>query len=100
MAHDNRQYAQMLQACKALSGAVKAAETFSPIPDAAMQKMYVKSLASFKSGAAECMADITQSQDGPEDVVTHVDSSGLQQAISHLSLGVTDLYIATNVLRG
>ena len=64
-----------------------------------MQKMYAKSLTAFKMGAADCVAGITQHPEGVEDTVTNVNHAEINKAVSELSLGMNDLYIATEVLR-
>jgi hypothetical protein len=99
MAHAARQYPEMLQYCNALAGAVQTAEADSPIPDTAMQKMYAASLNAFKQGAADCAAGITQHAEGVEDTVTKVNHADVNRAVSELSVGINDLYIATEVLR-
>jgi hypothetical protein len=99
MAHAGSQYPEMLQYCNALTTAVQTAEADSPIPDNAMQKMYAKSLTAFKMGAADCVAGITQHPEGVEDTVTSVNHAEINKAVSELSLGMNDLYIATEVLR-
>jgi hypothetical protein len=99
MAHGVGQYPQMLQACRALSASVHGAEALPPIPDAAMQQVYAKSLAAFSSGTAECLVGITQHSDGVEDTVTQVNQAVIQQALKQFSVGISDLYVATGVLR-
>ena len=99
MAHAGSQYPEMLQYCNALTTAVQTAEADSPIPDNAMQKMYAKSLTAFKVGATDCVAGITQHPEGVEDTVTNVNHAEINKAVSELSLGMNDLYIATEVLR-
>lgn len=99
MAHGVGQYSQMLQACKALSGSVKAAEALPPIPDAAMQRAYVKSLATFDSGIAECLAGITLHPKGGETTITSLNQADIGQVIKHFDLGMTELYVATESLR-
>jgi hypothetical protein len=99
MAHAGSQYPEMLQYCNALTTSVQTAEADSPIPDNAMQKMYAKSLTAFKMGAADCVAGITQHPEGVEDTVTSVNHAEINKAVSELSLGMNDLYIATEVLR-
>ena len=99
MSHAGGQYPEMLQYCNALTTAVQTAEADSPIPDNAMQKMYAKSLTAFKAGAADCVAGITQHPEGVEDTVTNVNHADINKAVSELSLGINDLYIATEVLR-
>jgi hypothetical protein len=99
MAHGAKQYTQMLHACRALSATLQTAQTLPPIPDAAMQRVYAKSLAAFKAGVADCEAGITQHPEGVEDTVTHVNQSYIQQAVNQFGTGMTDLYIATETLR-
>jgi hypothetical protein len=99
MAYGSGEYSETLQACAALAGAVRKAEALPPIPDTAMQKLYVKSLDDFTSGTTECEAAITQHPEGVEDVVTDVNHTEINQALSRFSVGVKDLYIATEALR-
>lgn len=99
MARGTGQYPQMLQACKALSGSVQSAEALPPIPDAGMQQLYTKSLAAFDSGIAACVQGITQHSEGVEDTVTDVNQAYVKQAVNHFNVGMTDLYLATEVLR-
>ena len=65
----------------------------------ANEQMYVTSLNSFKQGASDCMAAITQHSEGVEDTVTNVNHTVLNQAVSEFDLGVRNLYIATEVMR-
>lgn len=99
MAHSAGQYPEMLGYCTALVSAVRGAEKVTPIPDAAMERMYLKSLSAFKQGATECVRSITQHPEGVEDTVTNVDYAVLDRAVSELNLGIRDLYIATEALR-
>jgi hypothetical protein len=99
MAYGSGEYTETLQACTALAGAVKKAEALPPIPDTAMQKLYVKSLNTFTAGITECEAAITQHPEGVEDVVTDVNHAEINQALSRFSVGTQDLYIATEALR-
>jgi hypothetical protein len=99
MAYGSGEYAETLQACTALAGAMKKAEALPPIPDAAMQKLYVKSLDDFKSGITDCAVAIKQHPEGVEDVVTDVNHPELNKALSLFSVGTKDLYVATESLR-
>ena len=99
MAYGSGEYAETLQACTALAEAVKNAEALPPIPDAAMQKLYVRSLDNFKSGITDCEAAITQHPKGVENVITDVNHAELNKALSLFSVGTKDLYIATESLR-
>jgi hypothetical protein len=99
MAYGSRDYAQMLQACAALAGAVKAAQVLPAIPDTAMQKMYVASLLAFAAGAVACETGITQTENGVEGDVTHVNQAEISSALSQFNVGAKDLYLATEVLR-
>jgi hypothetical protein len=99
MARNAGQYPEMLRYCNALADAVQSAEGVSPIPDSAMQEIYVTSLNSFKQGASDCTAAITQHAEGIEDTVTNVNHTVLSQAVAEFDLGVRDLYIATDAMR-
>jgi hypothetical protein len=64
-----------------------------------MQREYTAALSSFRQGAADCVAGIVQHIHGPEDTVTNVNKAQVGQAVSAISAGLTDLYVATEVLR-
>jgi hypothetical protein len=98
-AHGAGAYPQMLQGCVALGHEVSTARALPPIPDAAMQKLYADALSAFKTGAASCVAAITQHPQGVEEVITNVNHVVLNQAISTLNTGVKELYLATGALR-
>jgi hypothetical protein len=99
MAYGSGEYTQTLQGCTALAGAVEKAVALPPIPDTAMQKLYVKSLDAFRSGITKCEAAITQHPEGVEDDVTDVNHAEMNTAISQFSVGAKDLYMAAEVLR-
>lgn len=99
MAYSAKQYVDMLQYCGALTSALQNAVAAPAIPDAAMQAKYATSLTAFKAGAADCTAAITQSPNGVEDTVTHVDQTTIAKSHSELSEGEADLYVATETLR-
>lgn len=99
MAHGSHQYTQMLRECQLLATAVKAARALPPIPDSSMQGLYYTSLNDFTSGTASCQAGITQRPEGAENVVTDVNQPVVSQAVSALSAGVKQLYLATGALR-
>jgi hypothetical protein len=99
MSHSASLYPEMLQSCHSLATAVRQASAASPIPDGAMQREYTAALSSFRQGAADCVAGIVQHIDGPEDTVTNVNKAQVGQAVSAISAGLTDLYVATEVLR-
>ena len=92
-------YPQMLRYCTALSTAVQDAENAPPIPDAAMQQMYMESLSALKQGATDCMAGITEHQEGLEEPQINVNHATVDRAMSELGAGVNDLYVATSALR-
>ena len=94
-----RNYPQMLGYCTALATAVQDAENAPPIPDAAMQQMYTESLNALKQGATDCMAGITEHQEGLEEPDVNVNHATVDRAMSELGAGVNDLYVATSALR-
>jgi hypothetical protein len=99
MAHGAGQYPEMKSACAALSSAVATAQAAPALPDATMQREYQISLKAFRTGAAECRAAISQHAEGAEDTVTNVNSALIKTAVAKISTGMTDLYIATDMLR-
>jgi hypothetical protein len=90
-----RQYVQMRGACVALAATVARAQAGPPIPVAAMQKLYAKSLVDLAGGASSCRAAIAQQPDGDEYVVTTQNQTKLHLAASEFSAGAKDLYRAT-----
>lgn len=95
MAHANQQYGQMLQYCGVLSTDVRHAVNATPIPDGAMQAKYLTALGEFKSGVSDCMAGVTQHEEGVEDTVTNVNKPVLTRAMAEFTRALKDLYIAT-----
>jgi hypothetical protein len=90
-----RQYVQMRGACVALAAAVARAQAGPPIPVAAMQKLYAKSLVELAEGASSCRAAIAEQPDGDEYIVTTQNQTKLHLAASEFSGGAKDLYRAT-----
>lgn len=99
MAHDERQFVQMKRECASLAAAVTAASAQPAIPDPAMENLYTKALASLAAGAANCQAAVSSHQEGDEDLITTTDPSLLVTAMSQLTTGTRDLYIATAAVR-
>jgi hypothetical protein len=99
MAQSTREYSEMRQACGSLASAVQSAQAAPAIPDSAMEAKYTAALTAFKAGAAECSAAIAQSLEGVEDTVTTVNHAELNQSVTELETGLTDLYVATETLR-
>lgn len=90
-----RQYVQMRGACVALAAAVARAQAGPPIPVAAMQNLYAKSLVELAQGASSCRAAIAEQPDGDEYIVTTQNKTKLHLAASEFSAGSKDLYRAT-----
>jgi hypothetical protein len=99
MAHGASQYPEMKAACVALASAVTTAQDAPALPDATMQREYQISLDTFKTGAAECQAAIAQHAEGVEDTVTNVNSALMKTAVAKIGTGMSDLYIATDMVR-
>lgn len=100
MTHDGRQFVQMKRECISLAADVTAAGAQPAIPDPAMQNLYSKALASLAAGAANCQAAVSSHQEGDEDLVTKTNSSLLATAMSQLTVGTRDLYVATYSIKG
>lgn len=99
MAHDERQFVQMKRECASLAAAVTAASAQPAIPDPAMENLYTKALASLAAGAANCQAAVSSHQEGDEDLITTTDPSLLVTAMSQLTTGTRDLYVATAAVK-
>lgn len=99
MARSTGDYSEMMLSCEALTSDVQHALAASAIPDLAMQRMYTSALTVLKTSAADCSAAITQSSVGVEDTVTHVNQPEITLSMAKLKAGLTDLYIATEMMR-
>lgn len=99
MTHDARHFVQMKRECASLAAEVTTAGAAPAIPDPAMQDMYNKALGSLAAGAANCQAAVSSHQEGDEDLITSTNSSLMATAMSQLSVGTRDLYIATWKIR-
>ncbi len=89
------QYVQMKAACVRLASDVKTAQAGPAIPAAAMQTLYAGALTELATGAANCQAAISQQTDGDEYIITHENSTLLNQSVSALAAGAKDLFRAT-----
>jgi len=88
-------YAPMRLACVSLGTAVTDAKAEPPIPDAGMQQLYARALATLASAAADCRAGISAHPYGDEDIQTHENSAALGRSASELAAGTRELYLAT-----
>jgi len=95
MAHSVGQFAQMRQECRSLAIDVKTASGRPPIPDVAIQNLYVKAQASLASGAAKCQASIK----GKTGAAVHANKKLLGKAMTELNAGGKELSNATGKIR-
>jgi hypothetical protein len=94
-----KQYPATRQACVSLGSRVRTALATPPIPDAAMQRMYAKSLGQLVSAAADCHGAISIRQEGDEDMTIRVNHALLNRALAELATGSKVLYTATAQIR-
>ena len=99
MAQATGQYTEMPQYCGALTSAVQGALAAPAIPDSGMGTKYSAALTALKTAASDCTTAITVSVEDIEDTVTHVNNAEINRSMSELKTGLTDLYIATEMLR-
>ena len=90
-----REYVEMKEACSELATEIRAAQAETAIPEAAMQVLYAKALASMATGAADCQNAISVQPDGDELVLTHENATLLRQSGSALTVGAKELFQAT-----
>lgn len=90
-----RQYSPMKHACAQLAASVATAKAGPQIPDAAMQELYAKALSELAKGAADCRTAISLAASGDETVQAHLDTALLNQSVSELSAGATDIFRST-----
>jgi hypothetical protein len=90
------QYSNMKAACVKLAADVKSAQVASPIPQASMQSRYATGLADLARGAADCQAAISEQTDGDEYVITHENSTLLNQSKAAFAAGAKAMFQGTS----
>lgn len=94
-----RLYAQMRLACVSLGSSVQAAQGAPPIPDAAMQRLYVKVLAGLSGAAADCRSAISAHSQGGDTQTIDLNKALLNHALAEFAAGSKKLYTATAEIR-
>jgi hypothetical protein len=89
-----KQYAPMKLACTQLASDISTAQAGPPIPDAAMQRLYAKTLAGLSHAAADCRTSISIHADG-EDTQIHVNKRLLSRSRVEFAAASAKLYRAT-----
>ena len=89
-----KMYATMRQACVTLASDVNSARTEPPIPDTAMQQLYLKALAGLSLAATNCQNAIFIKADGETERI-HVDQALLYRARLEFAAMSEKLYRAT-----
>ena len=95
-----RLYPTMRVACTKVSTAVTAARAGPPIPDAAMQRRYIRALAALARAAADCRAGISVHPYGDEDTRIGVHPRALRRSRAEFATGARDLFLATGKIKG
>jgi hypothetical protein len=94
-----RLYNPMKLGCTALAADIRTAQAAPPIPDAAMQRLYAKTLAGLSSAATDCRHAISLKLKGDEDMQTHVQGALVKQSMAEFAAGSNKLYTATAEIR-
>jgi hypothetical protein len=89
-------YVEMKAACTQLAVSVTTAQDAPPIPDTAMQALYLKALQELGTGAGECKTAIFEEPEGDEYVATTENTGVLRAAAAALRSGGRDLFLATS----
>jgi hypothetical protein len=92
-----KMYVPMRQACATLASDVSTARTGPPVPDGAMQRLYLRALAGLSQAAANCQAAITVKA-GDETVNAHVNQPLLTRTRLEMAAMSERLYRATATL--
>jgi hypothetical protein len=90
-----RLYATTERACASLASSIEPARAGPPIPDAAMQQLYVKALKELSRTAADCQRAISVAPEGEENIQVHVDKALLHQVLTAFAAESQKLYKAT-----
>jgi hypothetical protein len=91
-------YVQMRQSCVTLAANVAAARAAPPIPAAAMQRLYARTLTGIGHTAADCRGSITV-RPGDETTETHLNHPLLRRARAEFAAMSARLYRATAEIR-
>jgi hypothetical protein len=94
-----RLYPTLRLSCVNLGASVKTAQVAPPIPDGAMQRLYVSVLASLSSAAADCRSAISVHPDGDEGMRINVDKALLSRSLAEFAADSKKLYTATAAVR-
>ena len=93
-----KMYVPMRQACLTLASDVSAARTGPPVPDGAIQQLYLRALAGLSRAAAHCQAAI-RVEAGDETLVAHVNQPLLTRSRLEMAAMSEKLYRSTAALR-
>ena len=93
-----KMYGPMRQACATLASDVSTARTGAPVPDGAMQRLYLRALGGLSQAAANCQAAITVKA-GDETVNVHVNQALLTRTRLEFAAMSERLYRATATLK-
>jgi hypothetical protein len=94
-----RLYSELRLECASLASSARAALDAPPIPDEAMQRMYVKVLAALPVTASDCRNAISVRQDGDEDQRIDVNTVLLNRSVVQFATESRELYTATAEIR-
>jgi hypothetical protein len=94
-----RLYPQLRLECASLASSAQAALEAPPIPDAAMQRMYAKTLAALSVTARGCRNAISVSPEGDEDQRIGLNKSLLNHSLAQFATESRELYTATAEIR-
>lgn len=94
-----RLYPQLRLECASLASSAQAAMEAPPIPDAAMQRMYTKTLAALSVTATGCRNAISVSPEGDEDQRIGLNKSLLNHSLAQFATESRELYTATAEIR-
>ena len=93
-----KMYVPMRQACVTLASDVSTARTGPPVPDGAIQQLYLRALAGLSRAAAHCQAAI-RVEAGEETVDAHVNQPLLTRTRLEMAAMSEKLYRSTAALR-
>jgi hypothetical protein len=92
-----KMYVPMHEACATLASDVSTARTGPPVPDGAIQQLYLRALAGLSRAAAHCQAAI-RVEVGDETVDAHVNQALLTRTRLEFAATSERLYRATATL--
>jgi hypothetical protein len=92
-------YPSMKLTCVKLASDIRTAQAAPPIPDAAMQRLYIRALAGLSNAAADCHHAISTDASGDETLDIHLNKALFSRARAEFTTASKRIYNATAAIQ-